>query len=275
MLSLPPISGAPGVAASCTILARRAVLRQVRVPRQLIATTAQAALSLILLRYVFGGVVGSVQFDGADYARSSYVDFLVPGYVVGAALFSVIPAAVGVAHDIEQGFSDRLRSLPVPRVALLASRSLADTVLLTWSLTVATTVGFVIGFRIHGGVPAALAALGLCILFGFAFTWVFISVGLLARGVQAAVSMAMLAVPMLAISSAFVPVDTLPGWMQPVAENQPLTPMINAVRSLVLGDPAYAGLEHATAYWVLLSVGWCLGLLAVFVPLANVLYRRS
>jgi hypothetical protein len=76
MLSLPPISGSPGVAASCTILARRAVLRQVRVPRQLIATTAQAALSLILLRYVFGGVVGSVQFDGADYARSSYVDFL-------------------------------------------------------------------------------------------------------------------------------------------------------------------------------------------------------
>ena len=180
-----------------------------------------------------------------------------------------------MAEDVEKGFFDRLRSLPVSRPALLGGRALADTALLTWGLVITTAVGFLVGFRIHGSLSEALAAFGLCVVYGFAFTWLFVFIGLVAGNAQAAQGMSLLVFPLSFVSSAYVPVDSMPGWLQPFAEHQPLTSMTNAVRSLVLGDPALAGLDHSIGHWVGLSLLWSVGLIAVFAPLAVARYRRT
>jgi ABC-2 type transport system permease protein len=248
-------------------VALRTVRQFARTPQLLVVNTIQGAMFLLIFRYVFGGAI--------DSGGVPYVDFLVPGFVVTSVLFAGTAAASGVAEDVEKGFFDRLRSLPVPRPALLGGRALADTALLTWGLVVTTAVGFLVGFRIHGSVAQSLAAFVLCVVYGFAFTWLFVFIGLVAGNAQAAQGMSLLVFPLTFVSSAYVPVDTMPGWLQPVAEHQPLTIMTNAVRSLVLGDPAMAGLGHSIGYWVVLSLVWSAGLVAVFAPLAVARYRRS
>ncbi|HKY65020.1 MAG TPA: ABC transporter permease [Acidimicrobiales bacterium] len=245
----------------------RTVRQFARTPQLLVVNTIQGAMFLLIFRYVFGGAIES--------GPVPYVDFLVPGFVVTSVLFAGTGAAAGVAEDVEKGFFDRLRSLPVSRPALLAGRSLADTALLTWGLVVTTAVGFLVGFRIHGSVGQALAAFALCVVYGFAFTWLFVLIGLVAGNAQAAQGMSLLVFPLTFVSSAYVPVDSMPGWLQPVAEHQPLTIMTNAVRSLALGDPALAGLDHSIGHWVVLSLAWSAALVVVFAPLAVARYRRG
>jgi ABC-2 type transport system permease protein len=121
----------------------------------------------------------------------------------------------------------------------------------------------------------ALAAFGLCVVFGFTFMWLFALLGLVAGNAQAAQGLSLLIFPLSFVSSAMVPVDTMPNWMQPIAEHQPITVMTNAVRSLALGDPSLAGLRGSTAHWVVLSLLWSAVLVAVFAPLAVVRFRRS
>jgi ABC-2 type transport system permease protein len=121
----------------------------------------------------------------------------------------------------------------------------------------------------------ALAAFGLCVVYGFATTWLFVWIGQVAGNAQAAQGMSVLVFPLTFVSSAYVPVDSMPGWMQPIAENQPITVMTNAVRSLALGDAALAGLSGTTAHWVVLSLLWSAGLVLVFAPLAVARYRRT
>jgi ABC transporter DrrB family efflux protein len=248
-------------------VALRTVRQFARTPQLLVVNTIQGAMFLLIFRYVFGGAIES--------GPVPYVDFLVPGFVVTSVLFAGTGAAAGVAEDVEKGFFDRLRSLPVSRPALLAGRSLADTALLTWGLVVTTAVGFLVGFRIHGSVGQALAAFALCVVYGFAFTWLFVLIGLVAGNAQAAQGMSLLVFPLTFVSSAYVPVDSMPGWLQPVAEHQPLTIMTNAVRSLALGDPALAGLDHSIGHWVVLSLVWSAALVVVFAPLAVARYRRG
>ena len=256
-----------GAVTTAAQVARRTVRKFARTPQLLVISTVQGAMFLLIFRYVFGGAI--------DTGSVPYVDFLVPGFVVTGVLFSGMGASAGVAEDIEHGFFDRLRSLPVARPALLAGRALAETALVTWGLAVTVAIGLLVGFRLHGTVAEGLAAFGLCVVFGFAFTWLFIWIGLMAGNAQAAQGMSLLVFPLTFVSSAYVPVDSMPGWMQPVAEHQPITTMVNAARSLALGDPAAAGLGHSTAYWVVLSLAWSTALVAVFAPLAVARYRRS
>jgi ABC-2 type transport system permease protein len=115
----------------------------------------------------------------------------------------------------------------------------------------------------------------LCLVFGFAFVWLFVCMGLVAGSAQAAQGMSLLVFPLTFVSSAYVEVDTMPGWMQHIAENQPITPMVDAVRALVLGDPALAGLSQSKGHYVMVSLLWSVGLVAVFAPLAVARYRRS
>src|SRR5207249_2931742 len=131
-------------------------------------------------------------------------------------------------------FFDRLRSLPIPRTSVLAGRSLADTALVAWGAAITTAIGFAVGFRVSTGWLSALAAFGLVVVFGFAFTWLFITIGLYAGNAQAAQGMSLLVFPLSFVSSAYVPVDSMPGWLQAFAEHQPLTVMVDAVRSLTL-----------------------------------------
>ncbi len=267
ILSIAPAGRTAGAVATAMSVAARTVRKFVRTPQLIVVETIQGAMFLLIFRYVFGGAIS----PGAV----PYVDFLVPGFVVTSVLFAGTGTAAGVAEDVEQGFFDRLRSLPVSRTALLAGRTLADTGVLAWGLAITTAIGFAIGFRLHGDIGSALAAFGLCVVYGFAVTWLFVCIGLLAGNAQAAQGMSLLVFPLTFVSSAYVPVDTMPGWMQPIAENQPITAMTNAVRSLALGDPSLAGLSGSTAHWVILSLAWSAGLLLVFAPLAVARCQRS
>jgi len=262
-----PAEHRSGLGATALSVAVRTVRKFVRTRQLLVVSTIQGAMFLLIFRYVFGGAL--------HVGALPYVDFLVPGFVVTGVLFSGMGGAAGVAEDVDQGFFDRLRSLPVPRTGLAVGRSLADTVLVTWGLVVTIAIGFAVGFRVHGGVAAALAAFGLCVLFGFAFTWMFMTIGLVAGNAQAAQGMALIVFPFTFVSSAYVPIATMPGWMQGFARNQPLTSMVDAVRSLVLGSPRAAGLTGTTAHYVTSSIVWSAVLVAVFLPIAVARHRRG
>jgi ABC-2 type transport system permease protein len=266
-LDIIPADRPAGVLATVSAVAGRTARKFVRTPQQLLLGTVSGAMFLLIFRYVFGGAI--------DAGPVPYVDFLVPGYVVTSVLFTGSNVSVGVAEDMEQGFTDRLRSLPVPRLALLVGRVGAEAGLLAMSLAITAGIGFATGFRLHGSLAQALVAFGLCTVFGFAFMWLFALLGLVAGNAQAAQSMSLLIFPLAFVSSAVVPVDSMPGWMQPIAEHQPITVMTNAVRSLALGDPALAGLGHSTTYWAVLSLVWSAVLVAVFAPLAVRAYRRA
>jgi ABC-2 type transport system permease protein len=265
-LDIVPADRPAGVLTTVSAVAGRTARKFVRTPQQVVLGTVTGAMFLLIFRYVFGGAI--------DAGPVPYVDFLVPGYVVTSVLFTGSNVSVGVAEDMEQGFTDRLRSMPVPRSALLAGRVGAEAALLAMSLAITVAIGFGVGFRLHGSVAEALAAFGLCAVFGFAFMWLFALLGLVAGNGQAAQSMSLVIFPLSFVSSAYVQVGSMPGWMQPIAEHQPITVMTNAVRSLALGDPSLAGLGHSTAYWVALSLLWSAAMVAVFAPLAVRAYRR-
>lgn len=253
--------------ATVSAVATRTFRRYMRSPQLLVSTIVGGAMFMILFRFIFGGAI--------RFGTVAYVEFLIPGMVMTSALITGTGTAVGVAEDGDQGFFDRLRSLPAPRIGLLAGRALGDTLIVAWGTAVTATIGFAVGFRPHGTVGQTLLALALCVVCGFAFVWVFICIGLASSTAQGAQGFAMLAYPVIFVSSAYVRVSTLPSWMQPVAEHQPITIMCNAVRSLALGNPALAGLDHTTAYWVLLSLAWAVGITVAFAPLAVILFRRS
>lgn len=247
-------------------VAQRPVLRVIRTPQLLVFSALQSVVFLVLFRYVFGGAI-SVQ-------GQRYVDFLVPGFVATSVLISGVGASIAVAEDVERGFTDRLRSLPVQRLAVLTGRCLADTALVVWGLAFAALLGFAFGFRIHGSVMDAIAAFGLCVVFGFVFGWMFIALGLIAGSGQAAQMMSMPVWPFLFLSSAYVPVDTLPGWLQGYAGNQPISPMVNAVRGLTGGAQAEAALDHSTSYYVVLSLLWGAVIMVGFGLLAVARFSR-
>jgi ABC transporter DrrB family efflux protein len=262
-----PNQGASYLVAS-TQVAGRTLKKFVRTPSLIIAGTAQGILFLLIFRYVFGGAV-------AHTGNLTYVDFLVPGFVVTGVLFSGMGAATGVAEDLAGGLFDRLRSLPIRLLSIITGRVGADSALVAWGVIVMTAVGFAVGFRIGGTVGEAVAAFGLTILFGFAFVWMFITMGLAAGSPQAAQSLAFLVFPLTFVSSAYVPVATMPGWMQAFANNQPLTQMVNTVRLLTGGPAAHELLGHSVYYYLVPSLLWTAGIILVFAPLATWKLKRS
>jgi ABC-2 type transport system permease protein len=256
-----------GLVTSWLLVTRRALLRFIRTPQLIVLGTIQMALFLLIYRYMFGGAINTGKLE--------YVDFLVPGFVTTGVLFTGIGTAVAMAQDLEEGFVDRLRSLPIPRSAVLAGRAIADTGILAWSIGFTVAIGFAVGFHLHGTVVEGLAAFGLIIVFGYAFEWLFITLGLIAGNAQAAQGMGMIVFPFAFISSAYVPVSTMPSWLQAFAEHQPLTYMVDAVRALTLGSSAEALLGHPAGYFVTRALLWTAAILALAVPLAVAKYRRG
>jgi ABC-2 type transport system permease protein len=216
---------------------------------------------------MFGGAVRSVGVP--------YVDYLVPGFVATGVLFSGIGAAVATADDLQQGFIDRLRSLPMPRSSVLLARAIADTAILTLACAVTVAVAFAVGFRLHGSAVDGLAAFGLVVAFGFAFEWVFVAIGQFAGNAQAAQGIGMIVFPLAFISSAYIPVSTMPGWLQEFANHQPLTPMVDSVRALTLGSHAQRLLGHPSSYFISHALIWAVAILAVSLPIAIAKYRRG
>jgi ABC-2 type transport system permease protein len=263
---ITPATRPAGALTAATTVAARSVRKFVRTPQLLVISTITGAMFLLIFRYVFGGAI--------ETGPVEYVSFMVPGYIVSSVLFTGSNASSSVAQDLEEGFTDRLRSLPVSRTAVLAGRVGAESALLALGLAATLAIGFAVGFRPQGSALEAIAAFALVLAFGFAFMWMFVFVGLAAGNVQAAQGMSLLIFPLSFVSSAMVPVDSMPGWLQPIAEHQPITVMTNAVRSLALGDPALAGLSDTTAHYVTVSVLWAAGLVAVFAPLAVARFRK-
>lgn len=253
--------------ASTSTITRRAALRYLRTPQLVVMSTVQMSLFFLIYRYMFGGAI--------RVGEMPYVSFLVPGFVATGVLFSGIGASVAMADDLEHGFVDRLRSLPIPRSSVLAARVIADTVILALATTVTVAIAFAVGFRLHGSVSQGLLALGLVILFGFAFEWVFVAIGLLARTTQVAQSMGMIVFPFAFVSSAYVPVGSMPGWLQVFARHQPLTYMVDSVRALTLGPDAQRLMGHSAIHFALPGLAWAAAIVAVSVPLSVHLYRRG
>jgi ABC transporter DrrB family efflux protein len=267
----PPLERETGAGfATATVQsARRTFLQYLRTPQLLVLPTVIGAMFLFIFRYVFGGAIDAG--NGVDY-----VDFLVPGFLLTTILWTGMNAPAGIAEDAASGVHDRFRSLPIPRTAVVAGRSLADGALVSWTLLVNAVLGFAVGFRTHGGIAAAVGAFVVMLVATYVFSWVFLALGLVGGNAQAAQGMAtLLVVPFTFLSSAYVPVDSMPGWLQPFAEHQPITVMINAVRSLMLGGTQAAGVGHTTGYWVVLSMVWCAGILAVFSALAVARFSRT
>lgn len=248
--------------------AKRTVLQFFRTPQLLMLGTVQGALFLFMFRYIFGGAIE----PGGGVA---YVDFLVPGFLVTGILWLGMPASSGVAEDATTGVHDRLRSLPIPRSSPMFGRSLADAALTLWGLFVTGVLAFIVGFRLDASVGDVLLALGLLVVASYSFAWVFITIGLVSNSAQAANGMAtLLVIPVAFVSAAYVPADSLPSWLQPIAEHQPFTILSNALRSLTLGGPEVVGLGHTTTYWVVLSLVWCVGIFAVFCAISVSRFAR-
>ena len=249
-------------------IAKRTIKQFFRNPQILMMGTIQGALFLFMFRYVFGGAIN-------PRSKVPYVDWLVPGFLTTVILWSGMAAASGVAEDGSSGLYDRLRSLPIPRSAVMVGRSLADATLIGWGVFTTAIIGYLVGFRSHGSIAAVIAAYALIILAGWAFTWAFIFIGLVSKSAQAAQGLSMLIVPFSFVSSANVPIKSMPGWMQPFAANQPVTVIINAVRSLMLGGTDAVGIEHSTTYWVVLSLIWCAAIALVFCALCTRRFARQ
>jgi ABC transporter DrrB family efflux protein len=233
-----------------------------RVPQLLVFSTIQPVIFVLLFRYVFGGAVQS-SLPGVPY-----VDFLIPGVFVQATVFGAIGTAVGLATDLKSGLLERFRSLPMARSAVLAGRTGGDLARNVFVVTLMAVVGFVVGFRVHTNAPAFVAGMLLVLLFGYALCWVFATLGLAVGDPETAQAAAFpVLAPLVFASSAFVPVSTMPGWLQAFAEHQPVSVTASAVRALVLGGP--------TTSVVIQSLAWSVGILVVFAPIAVRLYRRA
>jgi ABC transporter DrrB family efflux protein len=212
-----------------------------------------------LFRYVFGGAI--------DISGTTYVNYLMPGIFVQTVTFGSMMTGVGLAQDLTLGLVDRFRSLPMARSAVLTGRTVSDLALNTFVVFVMLAVGLLVGFRPDTSAAGWLGAIGLLLLISFTFSWIAATIGLLARSVEAVNSAGFIWLfPLTFCSSAFVQTDTMPGWLRAFADHQPLTIMVNAVRRLFLDGSA--GSEG----W--LALAWCLGILAVFVPLSVSMYRR-
>jgi ABC transporter DrrB family efflux protein len=242
------------------VIAERNLIRLPRAPDLLLAFTVQPIMFVLLFRYVFGGAI--------HVPHGSYADFLIPGIVVQNIAFGGFVTALGLNEDVHKGLIDRFRSLPMARPAVLAGRTIADIVTNFLSIVVLVITGLIIGFSFHTNVLDVIAGFFLLLLFGYAFSWVFAFLGLLVSTPESANSVGFIAVfPLTFISSAFVPVSSMPSVLRAFANVNPFTIIVDAMRHLWIGYPS-AG----NNIWG--AVVWSLVIIAVFAPLAVARYRR-
>jgi ABC transporter DrrB family efflux protein len=241
-------------------IAWRFLSTMVRLPESIAFSAIQPALLLLMFRYVFGGAITGVQ--------GSYVDYLMPGIFVQAVAFGSIISAVGIAEDLQKGIIERFRALPMARSAVVTGRTISDLTRNFFSIVIMTVLGFVVGFRVHTNAAGFLAGVGILLLFAWSLSWGFVLLGLCVRSPETAQLAAIpILLPFTFASSAFVPVETMPGWLQAFAKNQPVSQVVDACRALMGGGP--------TARHVIAALAWSLGMILVFAPLAVRRYRRT
>jgi ABC transporter DrrB family efflux protein len=243
-------------------LAWRNLLNIRRNPQLLVFATVQPIVFVLMFRFVFGGAISTVALGGVPY-----VDYLMPGVFVQTVVFGALTTAVGLSTDLHLGLIERFRSLPIARSAVLVGRTTADLARNLFVILLMCVVGYAIGWRNHTNAFCLACAILLILAFSYSLSWVFAFVGLSVKDPETAqaASFPILA-PLVFASSAFVPVSTMPGWLQPWAEHQPVSVVVNAARALTIGGP--------TTTLVVQAIAWIVGITAVFAPIAVHKYRR-
>jgi ABC-2 type transport system permease protein/oleandomycin transport system permease protein len=238
----------------------RNLIALTRTPEAVFFSAIQPIMFTLLFVYVFGGAI---------HTSVPYVDYLMPGIFVQTVAFGAVSTAVGLSEDLQKGLIERFRALPMARSAVLAGRTSADLVRNVFVVVLISVVGFAVGFRISTNFGLFLVGVGIVLLFSYTLCWGFATVGLSAPNAETAQLMVFpILFPLIFASSAFVPVTTMPGWLQAFAEHQPVTQVVDAARSLMVGGT----LQDTGAVWA--SLAWCFGLLLLVVPLAVRKYRR-
>jgi len=269
----PPGTGPIWVVRDTLAMARRNVTRIARAPDQVVFTLISPIMFTLLFRYVFGGAIAGLPLG------FGYVTYLIPGIAVQTAIFSAGTTGFALADDVQKGFIDRLKSLPMARSAVLGGRVVSDSLNNLLQVAIIIGVGFAVGFRPSSGLGVVLGVL-LLLLFALSASFVFALVGMSVSSVEAVNAATFPVVfPLTFASSAFVPTATMPGWLQAFANHQPVTIVVNAVRSLVLGDVSPAAREGlfqgaSTTSLVLQSLAWSAGISAIFGFLAVRKYRN-
>jgi ABC transporter DrrB family efflux protein len=245
------------------VMTRRNLLVWLRVPAYIVFTVVQPIIFVLLFRYVFGG---AIQAPGSG----GYVNYLMPGIIAQTAAFATFATAIALAQEATKGVIDRFRAMPMARSAVLAGRLIADSIRMLIVIMVIIGVGYAVGFRFQNGVVGAIGMVLLAEAFGIAVCSVSAFVGLAIKDEESVQAFGLIWIfPLTFVSSAFVPIATMPSWLQVFANNQPVTLVINAMRAMALGGPNF---PLNPALWE--SVVWLAGVLIVFIPLAVRSYRR-
>jgi len=256
----PLVRGRWAVSDTLTIT-RRNLLVWTRVPAYLVFTVIQPVMFVLLFRYVFGG---AIKVPGGI----PYVDFLMPGIIAQSAAFATFGTAIALAQELKKGVIDRFRSMPMARSAVLAGRLVADTGRMLITILIIVGVGYAVGFRFENGVLPAILMVVLATVFGLAVCVIAAFTGLAIGDEESVQAFGLIWLfPITFLSSAFVPIQSMPGWLQAFANNQPVTYVINTMRALALGGPIEADL------WK--SLAWLAGIFLVFAPLAVRAYKRA
>lgn len=243
-------------------ITKRNLLRYVRLPRLLVFSSIQPIMFLVLFNYVFGGSLH------LGVPGGKYINFLLPGLLAQVVMFGAIQTGIGLADDMGRGIIDRFRSLPMSRAAVMAGRTLSDTLRNLVVILIMIGAGSLFGFRFQHGFVNAIGMIGVLLVYGFAFSWIAAVIGMAAGDTETAQLAGFLMVfPLTFASAVFVPTRGMPGWLQAFANNQPVTHTVTAARELALGTPGNG------AVWKLLI--WVVGILVVFIPLAVNRYKRS
>ncbi|HEY4849549.1 MAG TPA: ABC transporter permease [Streptosporangiaceae bacterium] len=276
MTAIAAQSGAPGAAhpgepglfiqarwavSDTLTITRRNLLVWMRVPAYIVFTVIQPVMFVLMFRYVFGGAI-PVNVPGG------YVNFLMPGIIAQTAAFASFGTAIALAQELKKGVIDRLRSMPMARSAVLAGRLVADTARMTVTILIVLAVGYAVGFRFQNGPVPAILMVVLSVVFGVAICLIAAYTGLAIGDEESVQAFGLIWLfPITFLSSAFVPISTMPGWLQAFANNQPVTYVVNTMRALALGGPIEANL------WK--SIVWLVGIFVVFAPLAVRAYKRA
>jgi ABC transporter DrrB family efflux protein len=251
------------------VLAWRNLKRIPRVPDQVVYATVQPIMFVLLFAYVFGGAIPLP--DGG-----SYREFLMAGIFAQTMAFAVASSSVGLADDMHKGLIDRFRSFPMARSAVISGRVVGDLVLNAFVMVIMVVCGFIVGWRWHAGLLPALAAFGLLLAFAFAMLWIGALIGLSVRSTEVASSAGLIWLfPLTFLSNAFVPPTSLPSWLKPVVEWNPLSSVVAACRDLFGNPNPVTGPAFPARHPLLLALIWIVGIIVVFGALAIRKYQRA
>jgi ABC-2 type transport system permease protein len=247
-------------------MARRDFARWARQPGPVIVTLLFPVLIVLMFGYLFGGAMAVP--GGGDYR-----EFLMPGMFAITMLFGIETTMIAVSTDAARGVTDRFRSMPMAPSAVVAGRSLADLTNSALGLAVMMVCGLLVGWRAHGTAAETLLAVALLLLLRFAVLWLGIYLGLLVKNPESVAAVQILVWPVGFLTSTFVPPDTMPGWLGTIAEWNPLSSTVSAIRDL-FGNPGAGGDSWITQHSLLMAIVWPVVILALFLPLSVRRYRR-